>query len=67
MSGFHSVRPRARNAIRKTPRPAPENPYSPTSAGFTERNRETVREHPSGLVQVDKGEPSPPYPGQPQR
>ena len=57
MSGFYSVRPKARNAIAKPKRAPMENPYSPTSAGFKERNRETRRVTTEGITRVDLGEP----------
>lgn len=56
------ARPRGRNAILRPSGPAPQDPYSPGSRDYEERHRVTERVHPSGLVQVDMGEPSPPYP-----
>jgi hypothetical protein len=58
MSGFYSIRSRARNAILSPSRPAPPDPYAPSSPNYAERNRESVTELPNGLVRVDIGEPA---------
>lgn len=59
--GFYSIQPRARSLIKKGKAAAGPDPYAPGSPAFDERHRRTTRQHPSGLVQVDLGEPPPRY------
>ena len=58
MSGFYSLNTRARDGIRRVASPPLPDPFSPTSPDFAERNRETSRKLPSGLVVVTLGKPT---------
>lgn len=57
MSGFYSIRPRARSIIRKAPAPMVPNPYGEGTADYAERNATHATELPNGLTRVDIGEP----------
>jgi hypothetical protein len=57
MRGFHSVKPKAGNALSRPKPPPAYDPHEPNSPGYVERHRETRTVIDGGMVRVDMGEP----------
>jgi hypothetical protein len=57
MRGFHSVKPKAGNALPRPEPPPAYDPYEPNSPGYAERHRKTRTVIDGGMVRVDMGEP----------